>query len=501
MVSKTSKNFNMVYKSVELSKEKTKNSLIKIEICENKIKEMIEREEFLKEFKNNYQLSPFEKEVLTIGEMNQDFFSTLQKVNDIHSKCIINLKDQKIYLDVLDEMAIYQEMAYDRISRYIQNKTFSQEEVFEMALTALQERPILLDVCLKDIVKNRKEELIKRFYQAMSSNKGGIEISAHDPLKYVGDILGWIHQDSATEKELMENLGKKREAILNEIYEILCPNLKLRIEQVLEYSDDEIRFKLVDLLELYSMIFKKIIGNENEISNQLILIKNQMVEKFIFNLNISKIKFEVTSDLQPPSDLLEFNQIILKVKISQEYLRILDIVLNPILDNLKKAKNEKINEIIFKINCYLALKNLVDNQSNTFEKIHTDMNQLIENLIIKESENLLNDLGFLNIVLKIQKLSSKEKLIDFISQDEITNIIRSFYNLLFTNPSEVVLNSQLKITNSKIKNYIRARISNELLNHYEMIYEAILNEKNEYKNSNEIVFHSPKKIKILLEIN
>lgn len=490
-----------MYKSIETSKERTKGALLKIEICENKIQEIEKREEFLREFTSNFQLSGYEKEVITIGELNPDFFNILSKVNSIHSKCTMNLKDQKIYLDVLDEMSIYQDIAYERISRYIQNKTYSQEEVFELSLMALQERPILLDLCLKDIVKSRKDLLIKRYYQAMSGNKGGIEITAHDPLKYVGDILGWIHQDAASERELIENLGNKREAILNEIYESLTSNLKVRIEQVLEYSDDETIFKLTDLLDLYSMIFKKIIGNENEISNLLVILKGQMIDKFILNLNISKIKFEISNDLLPPNELMDFNLKILKIKNSQEYINILKIVLNPILENLKKAKHEKLNEIIFKINCFLALKNLVDNQSNVFEIIHSDMNELIENLIINESKSLLNDLGFTNIISQIQKLKENEVLSEIIKQDEMNNLIRSFYNLLFTNPSEIVLNSNLKISNSKIKNYIRTRISNELLNSYEIIYESILNEKSQYKDPVEIVFHSPKKIKILLELN
>ena len=33
-----------------------------------------------------------------------------------------------------------------------------------------------------------------------------IEIHAHDPLRYVGDMLAWIHQSVASESELLHNL-------------------------------------------------------------------------------------------------------------------------------------------------------------------------------------------------------------------------------------------------------------------------------------------------------
>ena len=41
-----------------------------------------------------------------------------------------------------------------------------------------------------------------------------IEIHAHDPLRYVGDMLAWVHQSIAGEREFLEGLfgvkGEKR---------------------------------------------------------------------------------------------------------------------------------------------------------------------------------------------------------------------------------------------------------------------------------------------------
>jgi conserved oligomeric Golgi complex subunit 6 len=33
-----------------------------------------------------------------------------------------------------------------------------------------------------------------------------IELHAHDPLRYVGDMLAWVHQAMAAERELLESL-------------------------------------------------------------------------------------------------------------------------------------------------------------------------------------------------------------------------------------------------------------------------------------------------------
>lgn len=36
-----------------------------------------------------------------------------------------------------------------------------------------------------------------------------IELHSHDPLRYVGDMLAWIHQATASEKEHLQSLLKK----------------------------------------------------------------------------------------------------------------------------------------------------------------------------------------------------------------------------------------------------------------------------------------------------
>ena len=36
-----------------------------------------------------------------------------------------------------------------------------------------------------------------------------IELHSHDPMRYVGDMLAWLHQASASEKEYVNSLLKK----------------------------------------------------------------------------------------------------------------------------------------------------------------------------------------------------------------------------------------------------------------------------------------------------
>ena len=36
-----------------------------------------------------------------------------------------------------------------------------------------------------------------------------IELHSHDPLRYIGDMLAWLHQATASEKEHLQTLLKK----------------------------------------------------------------------------------------------------------------------------------------------------------------------------------------------------------------------------------------------------------------------------------------------------
>jgi hypothetical protein len=59
--------------------------------------------------------------------------------------------------------------------------------------------------------QTRQATLLSSFLTALT--RGGpsglprpIELHAHDPLRYVGDMLAWVHQAIAAERELLESL-------------------------------------------------------------------------------------------------------------------------------------------------------------------------------------------------------------------------------------------------------------------------------------------------------
>jgi hypothetical protein len=78
------------------------------------------------------------------------------------------------------------------------------------ALTALRERPALQQVALTELANARHAAVVRSFIDALTRVKAPMEMYAHDPLRYCGDMLAWTHQAVASEKELFAGLFLSR---------------------------------------------------------------------------------------------------------------------------------------------------------------------------------------------------------------------------------------------------------------------------------------------------
>lgn len=67
---------------------------------------------------------------------------------------------------------------------------------------------------MDEYCNSRRNAVVKLFIDALT--KGGpsgtprpIELNSHDPIRYMGDMLAWIHQATASENEFLRSLFKK----------------------------------------------------------------------------------------------------------------------------------------------------------------------------------------------------------------------------------------------------------------------------------------------------
>ncbi|MEQ2251483.1 Golgi transport complex subunit 6, partial [Ilyodon furcidens] len=134
---------------------------------------------------------------------------------------------------------------------------------------------------------------------------------SHDPLRYVGDMLAWLHQATASEKEHLEALLKQvtlqgveenMQEVVGHITEGVCRPLKVRIEQVIVAEPGAVLlYKLSNLLKFYHHTIRSIIGTS--VASLLITIEEMhlLSKKMFFNslsLHASRLMDKV--ELPPP---------------------------------------------------------------------------------------------------------------------------------------------------------------------------------------------------------
>ncbi|KAA8594016.1 hypothetical protein FQN60_004850 [Etheostoma spectabile] len=155
--------------------------------------------------------------------ITEDFFRALSRVKHIHEdvKILLRTNQQTAGLEIMEQMAVLQETSYEQLYRWAQNECrgLTQETcdicpVLTQSMEALQDRPVLYKYTLDEFGTARRSAVVRGFIDALTrGGLGGtprpIEMHSHDPMRYVGDMLAWLHQATASEKEHLEALLKQ----------------------------------------------------------------------------------------------------------------------------------------------------------------------------------------------------------------------------------------------------------------------------------------------------
>ena len=86
------------------------------------------------------------------------------------------------------------------------------DPVLGLAVRSLKARPDFLAHCQEALAATRRAWLVQRFVRALTvggEDRRPIELQAHDPARYVGDMLAWVHQTMAAEKDFLVSVFGK----------------------------------------------------------------------------------------------------------------------------------------------------------------------------------------------------------------------------------------------------------------------------------------------------
>ncbi|KAJ7531004.1 hypothetical protein O6H91_14G028200 [Diphasiastrum complanatum] len=348
-----------IAKSLSSCSSTTKDIVTAIERLRLELESTTQRQDLVATFLHNFQLSQEEVNALREEDLSENFFKALARVQEIHANCKVLLRThhQRAGLELMDMMAVYQEGAYERLCRWVQaecrnlgdNDTPEVNGLLKTAARCLKERPVLFKYCAEEVANMRHNSLFRRFISALTRGGPGgmprpIEVHAHDPLRYVGDMLAWLHQALASECELSTALfssdavaittsrrffrdsdrdeGKSETDmtfVLDRVFEGVCRPFKVRVEQVLQSQPGlQLAYKLSNLFEFYSHTICDILGENAALSVTVRDARDAALRKFFDIMKARGDKLlrylpPVTMDLSPPPAVGEGVSVLLEL--------------------------------------------------------------------------------------------------------------------------------------------------------------------------------------------
>lgn len=356
-------------------------------------------------FRQKFALNEYEEFLLSSSEINSDFFEALKRAEDINETCLVllALDNPELGKKIMAKTSALINKANDKIisfcSKSLSNTHLlnSQDRlsVLQLCLHQLKHRPDQLDVILNALVASRSSALLEDFNLQVSGQENNesrtshhesrpVYFSSHDPLRYITDLLAYVHSAAANESEIISGLLQSEEYLsqtsdetVNNIMATLANPVKSKIEQVITVESKlNILHQIFNVLELYLVMFKKSV-HAKTISSSLEEGISLIQEKFkIILLNRLAVvqesnlaKLELSSDLQPPEWIIEYYS---------DILPIIDSMQSPTILGVSPEEHKELLDLITDrpIKIFQGHLELVSNIFNKREKMLFKMNFL-----------------------------------------------------------------------------------------------------------------------------
>nr|XP_028577952.1 conserved oligomeric Golgi complex subunit 6 [Podarcis muralis] len=497
-----------------------------------------------------FQLSPEEMNVLRStrdGPVTEDFFKVLGRVKQIHSdvKILLRTNQQRSGLEIMEQMALLQETAYEQLYRWAQGecRTLTQEScdispVLAQAMEALQDRAVLYKYTLDEFATARRSAVVRGFIDALTRGGPGgtprpIEMHSHDPLRYVGDMLAWLHQATASEKEHLEALlkhittegvEKNMQEVIGHITEGVCRPLKVRIEQVIVAEPGAVLlYKISNLLKFYHHTISNIVGNTAAMLLTTMEEMHVLSKKIFFNslnLHASKLMDKVElppADLGPSSALTQTLALLREVLASHDscvipldtrqadFGQVLSCVLDPLLQmcTVSASNLGSADMATFMVNSLHMMKTtlaLFEFTDKRLEMLQYQIEAHLDTLINEQASYVLNRVGLSYIYNIVQQHKPEQgSLANVPSMDSMSlKAAMVQFDRYLSAPDGLLMPQINFLLSATVKQQI-IKLSTELVcRAYSEVYSAVMNPDNGYKDPETILPRSPHQVQALL---
>ena len=491
--------------------------------CKSRLLDM--KSKVASSFLHKFQLSPEqlrllsgapEKLGISIGSQRQigdEFFQAMHRVQEIHEDCkvLLHMSKQRAGLEIMESMAIQLESAYERLYHWTQNQCrLMTGEIpdfnvnLRCALKELKKRPVLFQYCIDEYIIARRTALVQSFIDALTRDGLSgrpMELHSHDPVRYCGDMLGWLHQAIATENDhvfglLAEEDYERAVSILIMITEGCCRPLNVRIEQVIVTTDSAVvAYKLVNLLCYYCGVFLKNLSSTAPLVKTVSDLTELQSKMFFSTLNtqVSKILGEIQApliDLSPTfkqSELLNLLQQLLSSRDmtvftgdnqNQDLRMILSCCIDPLIQhcNVSVSTMTMVDRSIYLINCLYVIQSTVSLYEFTDRQVESLEMQIQSHMDKLSSEQFRHLLGLTGLADFHDALFHRELAEeDYRSLDGCSEKLRA----LISAPDQFQLNQSRLVTSGRLREDIMKRAIDRFCGAYESVFDDVVAAKME----------------------
>ncbi|KHN84181.1 Conserved oligomeric Golgi complex subunit 6 [Toxocara canis] len=494
---------------IQSNKSRTQDLLTKTAALQDEKKTLERKQVVINEFLEKYSLTAEEEAALqgsaVDGTVDSKFFAALQHVKQIHEECKQLLRangEHLAALEVLEEMARKLEQAYEVLYRSIQrecrllNVDFLElRGVLVQSIAAMQDREVLFKYALEEYVTARRNHIVRAYIDALTRGGGRgspkpIELLSHDPLRralskyctYIGDMLAWIHQGMASERELLQTflklcrpevLNEHSKAVLSNISEALCRPFKVRVEQaLLTESNSVVLYRLSCLFAFYGETMAPSLSEDAALLQTINELKELTLNMFFSGLN-SSVQRLLGRMGTPDYDLLP-------VQAVHQILLLLRDVLES-HDGAVAAVADK-KENFLKANIIFAA--VLDPLNQAVQLSATQLSSPLDIAVYT-----LNCLSTINSVIilyqytdtRLEMIKAQGALSEIVGMEasRISNAMALFDSFL-SNPDSYRLNQCAKISSVRIRDSVQQRTVENLVAAYSVIYQKLVDPSNKF---------------------
>ncbi|XP_015521577.1 conserved oligomeric Golgi complex subunit 6 [Neodiprion lecontei] len=506
---------------------------------QNESKKLSMQQDVANTFIKNFQLTSSELAILhgpsREAPITNEFFAVADRVQEIHSNCRILMQSgyQTLALDVMQRMTLLQEAALERLYRWTQSQCRHIENellapLLIKAMSKLEDRPVLYKYVLDEYCTARRSILVGSFIDALTlghafgGSSNPIEMHAHDPKRYVGDMLAWLHQAIPVEKENILTLVKacdktdvsdQIKTALGNITEGLCHPLKSRVEHILAVeAPATVFYSVTTLIRFYQAIITQVVP-DSMLTTTLNDLLEQSERSFVTRLQ-RETRAALGDRAEPPgTDLVPapsvsrllslLNEVLSVASIAEErekdMLQIVSCVIDPLLQEVNETASRlpTVDMAVYLLNCMHQIQStlaLYEYMDQRLERLQAQADAQLDTLTSEQASSLVANLNLGPIYTILQgREQGPLSLIpgmDPLSVKEFTNKLEAFLVM-----PDILLLPQISLLQSNTHRTVTQRRSFEVIGAiYKQLYDGCHDPKNNYQNPNSLFTRTPEEL-------